>query len=69
LKESQENLNGLAEAIRVARMRQLSGGLPVSFSAREAGRQGNGGDCLSERIRMARERVVGPHPPARGDGH
>jgi len=64
--ESRWNLDGLAETIRAARMRLQAGGVPVSLPASEAGQQGDGGgrlDCLSQRMRMARERATRAQGP------
>jgi hypothetical protein len=55
------NLDGLAERIRAARLKGEAGGLPGSSEAEDGGMdhsEGTWGDCLSERIRMARERVA-----------
>ena len=57
--ESPEGFAGLAETIRVVRMR-LRGG-EMTHSVVEGGQESNGGgrvDCLSERIKRARERVT-----------
>ena len=54
------NLDGLAEELRAARMRGRADGLPASLPESEDRQGSNGGrgaDCLSERIRKARERV------------
>lgn|SRR6185312_12478098 len=54
------NLDGLADIIHAARMRLRAGELPPSLPGTESRQQSNGGerlDCLSERMRMARERV------------
>jgi hypothetical protein len=61
LKRSPGNLNGLAEHIRAARMRLQDSELPVSLAAKEARQRSDVGgrlDCLSERMRRARERVA-----------
>jgi hypothetical protein len=55
------NLDGLAERIRAARMKDQNEELPASLPAIEGGQdhsEGTWGDRLSERIRMARERVA-----------
>ena len=60
--EPQRSLQGLAEHIRVARMRLQGSELPVSLAARETRQRSNGGGspaCLSERIKKARERARG----------
>jgi hypothetical protein len=54
------NLDGWAETIRAARMRNRAGELPAALPQSEDGQESNGerrADCLSERIRKARERV------------
>src|ERR1017187_188542 len=54
------NFDRLAETIRAARMRNRTGELPASLPESEDGQESNGerrADCLSERIRKARERV------------
>src|SRR5271170_6959057 len=64
------NFDGLAETIRAGRMRargeESFASLPASESGRECN-EGRSADCLSERIRMARERlrrVQGPETMA-----
>ena len=57
--ESSGNLDGLAERIRAERLRCQTGNMSASLPI-EGGQRSNGGrsaDCLSERIRKARERV------------
>ena len=57
---SRVNLDGLADTIRAARMRDRNGNIPAPIPANEASQQTNRGgsaDCLLERIRKARERV------------
>jgi hypothetical protein len=55
---SRLNFDGLAEAIREARMRNRAGVLPASFPSTEGGQGNNGGrvaDCLSEGPRSVRD--------------
>jgi hypothetical protein len=55
------NFDGLAEAIRAARMKDQAREFPVSLPAIEGGQDYSGGgqaDCLAKRIRGARERVA-----------
>lgn len=57
---SRVNLDGLAETIRAARMRVLAGESPPQIAEIEGGMESNrgrGADCLSERMRRAKERV------------
>jgi hypothetical protein len=57
---SRVNFDGLAETIRAGRMRARGEESPAQFLASERGLDGHGEmgtDCLSERIRRARERV------------
>lgn len=58
-KGSVVEIQGLGDAIRVARLRSQGEGVPalVRTSADEQG-CGKGVDCLAERIRKARERVA-----------
>jgi hypothetical protein len=54
------NFDGLAEAIRAARMRIHGGGEQAALPSSEGGQdfsRGRQADCLEERIREARERV------------
>jgi hypothetical protein len=60
------NFDGLADAIRAARMNTQAGESPASLPAIEGGQDGSGGrrtDCLSERVRKARERVTRAQGP------
>jgi hypothetical protein len=63
---SRVNLDGLAERIRAARMKDQGEGLPASLPS-ERGKEHDAGrraDCLSERITKARERVKRMQDPA-----
>ena len=60
------NLDGLADSIRAARMKDQTGILPLSLPASEDGQDSSGGrraNCLTERIRMARERATRAQDP------
>jgi hypothetical protein len=60
------NFDGLAGAIRAARMKTQGGESPASLPAieggQDTGREGRT-DCLSERVRKARERVTRAQGP------
>ena len=59
-------IRGLAERIRAARMLDRAGEFPASLPAIEGGQDWSAGgrtDCLSERIRIARERVTRVQDP------
>lgn len=54
-------LDGLADRLRAARMRDQDGGSPSVLPATEDGQDGSGErrtDCLSDRINRARERLA-----------
>lgn len=56
------NLDGLAERLRAARLKDQAGGSLGSLPASQGGQNSGGerrADCLAERIRRARERVAG----------
>jgi hypothetical protein len=60
---SRVNLDGLAEPIRAARMRNAAGDLLASIPAGEVGQERNvsrKADSLSERIKIARQRTQSP---------
>jgi hypothetical protein len=54
---SRLNLDGLAEALRAARMRNRAGELPAALPATGGSDGRRRADCLSERIARARERA------------
>lgn len=57
---SRVNLDGLADSIREARMKIQAGGVSDSLPPIDGGQdfsRGRQADCLSDRIRRARERV------------
>ena len=59
-------IRGRAERIRAARMKNQDGKLPASLPAIESGQdwsEGGRTDCLSERVRKARERVTRAQSP------
>jgi hypothetical protein len=60
---SRVDFDGLAEVIRVARMRNQAGEMPDARAAIDGTQESNRGrrtECLSGRIKMARQRALGP---------